>query len=137
YQGTRQVSGITQKLSVPTSTVLSSCLAATGFCNLSQYQSFIGNGKAGDPTNYIYDPATGDQVTGANRLAFCGASGEVANPTPANCATPFLIPVSRFNNPASQVALNILKLFPTPTNGSTQNNFTGAGSGPFKQNSFD
>jgi hypothetical protein len=133
YQGTRQVSGITQKLSVPTSTVLGTCLAATGFCNLSQYQSFIGNGKAGDPTNYIYDPATGDQVTGANRLAFCGASGEVANPTAANCPTPFLVPVGKL----SPQALNILKLFPTPSNGSVQNNFTGAGSGPFNQNSFD
>src|SRR5438445_6494756 len=35
YQGTRQTSGISQQLTIPTSTVLSTCLAATGFCDLS------------------------------------------------------------------------------------------------------
>lgn len=133
YQGTRQVNGQSQSLTIPTSQVLSSCLAATGFCNLSQYQPFIGNGKAGDPTNYIYDPKTGNQVTGAGRLAFCGSSGEVLNPTPANCAQPFMIPVGSL----STQALNILKLFPAPTNTAITNNFVGSGSGPFNQNSFD
>lgn len=127
YQGTRQVNGQTNVLSVPTSQVLSTCLAGTGFCDLSQYKSFINNG------GYIYDPTTGDPVTGANRLAFCGAAGEVANPTPANCPTPDLIPVGML----SPQALNILKLFPNPTNNGVTNNFVGSGSGPFNQNSFD
>src|SRR4051812_31547804 len=44
YQGTRQTSGVTNVLTTPTAQVLSTCLAATGFCNLSQYQPLIGNG---------------------------------------------------------------------------------------------
>ena len=74
YQGTRQTSGITNTLTIPTAHALSTCLAATGFCDLSQYQPIIGNGKAGDPTNYIYDPKTGNPITGAGRSAFCGAT---------------------------------------------------------------
>ena len=132
YQGTRQTSGISQQLTIPTAQVLSTCLAATGFCDLSQYQHLIGNGTVGDPSNYIYDPTTGDPLTGANRLAFCGAT-EVLNPTPITCPTPFLIPVTKL----SSQALSIVTLFPTPTNGNVQNNFVGAGSGPFTQNSFD
>src|SRR5207248_4662407 len=48
YQGTRQTNGITNLLTVPTANVISSCTAATGFCDLSQYGPTIGNGKAGD-----------------------------------------------------------------------------------------
>src|SRR5216683_35428 len=132
YQGTRQTSGISQQLTIPTTTVLSTCLAATGFCDLSQYRQLIGNGTPGDPSNYIYDPASSPNLDGTGRSAFCGAT-EVLNPTPRNCLTPFLIPVGRL----STQALNILGLFPTPTNGLVQNNFVGAGSGPFKQDSFD
>src|SRR2546426_4828315 len=87
YQGTRQTSGISQQLTIPTAQVLSTCLAATGFCDLSQYQHLIGNGTVGDPSNYIYDPTTGDPLTGANRLAFCGAT-QVLNPTPITCPIP-------------------------------------------------
>ncbi len=137
YQGTRQTNGISNQLTIPTAQVLSTCLAPGGFCDLSQYQPFIGNGKAGDPTNYLYDPTSSktaaDALTGSNRAAFCGPAGEVYNPTPATCPTPFLIPVSKL----SPQALNILKLFPQPTNSNAQNNFVGAGSGPFAQNSFD
>ncbi|MGE5205139.1 MAG: TonB-dependent receptor, partial [Chlamydiota bacterium] len=133
YQGTRQTNGISNQLTIPTSKVLSTCLSPTGNCDLSQYQPFIGNGTAGDPTNYIYDPASSTDPAGGNRAAFCGSAGEVYNPTPATCPTPFLIPVSKL----SPQALNILKLFPQPTNSNVQNNFVGAGSGPFKQNSFD
>ena len=133
YQGTRQTNGISNQLTIPMARVLSTCVATGSSCDLSQYQPVIGNGKAGDPSNYIYDPTTGDPLTGANRLAFCGPSGGVLNPTPANCPTPFLIPVGRL----SPQALNILKLFPPPSNGNVTNNFVGAGSGPFDQNSFD
>jgi carboxypeptidase family protein/TonB-dependent receptor-like protein len=132
YQGTRQTNGLSNQLTIPTARVLSTCLAGSGFCDLSQYQPFIGNGTAGDPTNYIYDPASSTAPDGSGRAAFCGAT-EVLNPTPATCPTPFLIPVGKL----SPQALNILKLFPQPTNGNVQNNFVGAGSGPFKQNSFD
>ena len=133
YQGTRQTSGISQSLTIPTSRVTSTCLAATGFCDLSQYggAALGGNGFV-HGSGFIFDPATGDPVTGANRLVFCGSQGSVAAASclPANANK---IPVNRL----SSQAINILKLFPTPTNGALNNNFIGAGSGPFNQNSFD
>jgi hypothetical protein len=111
YQGTRQANGVTNNIVIPTSTVLSTCTAATGMCDLSQYTSLINGGK-------IYDPATGDPNTGAGRTAFAGN----------------LIPVGRL----SPVAVKLLKLFPQPSNGTvTGGNFFGSGSGPFHGNSFD
>jgi len=139
YQGTRSSFGVTQQLTIPTSLAQTSCEAALGnpalFCNLSQYQPKVGNGKAGDPSNYIYDPASNTtSLTGAGRAAFCGASGEVVNPTPANCPTPFLIP----GNKLSPQAIAILKDFPTvPTNGNITTNYIKSGPGPFSANSFD
>src|SRR5881275_361896 len=59
YQATRQTSGITNQYTIPTLTALTSCNPATnttGFCDLSDYASKIGNGTPGDPTNYLYDP---------------------------------------------------------------------------------
>jgi len=118
YQGTRQASGFTAKLTVPTQHIRDTCLAATGFCDLSQLIPFIGNGVAGDPSTQIYDPATGDPKTGTGRTAFPND----------------MIPVGRL----SPVAVNILKAFPAPTDPTAvTNNFVGSGSGPFVQNSFD
>ncbi len=37
YQGTKETTGVTNNLTVPTSLVTSTCTQATGFCNLSQY----------------------------------------------------------------------------------------------------
>ena len=137
YQGTRQTNGISNQLTIPTARVLSTCLASTGLCDLTQYQPFIGNGRAGYPSNYIYDPLSSTALNGSGRLAFCGATEVAITGTPAinqaNCPTPFLIPVGKL----SPQALNILKLFPQPTRGTVSNNFVGAGSGPFSQNSFD
>jgi hypothetical protein len=135
YQGTKQATGITNQLTIPTASVLSGCNVnknPSGFCDLSQYASLIGNGSPGDPSNYIYDPATGNQLTGANRLVFCGIQGSVAA---AQCLPQnnFQIPMSRISPQAS----NILALFPAPQNANTANNYNGSGSGPFKQNSFD
>jgi hypothetical protein len=113
YQGTRQASGVTNNITIPTSTVLSTCTAATGFCDLSQYLGTVSGG-----TGQIYDPATGDPNTGAGRMPFAGN----------------LIPVGRL----SPAAVTILKLFPQPSNGNvTAPNFFGSGSGPFHGNSFD
>src|SRR5712692_8115793 len=53
YQGTRQTNGISNQLTIPTARVLSTCVATGSSCDLSQYQPVIGNGKAGDPSNYI------------------------------------------------------------------------------------
>src|SRR5712691_3180386 len=134
YQGTKQVAGITNLYTVPTSIVLSTCLAATAFCDLSQYHPQVGNGKAGDPSNYIYDPASSPNSDGSGRGAFCGSSGIVFGPNPTNCPTPFLIPVSRL----SANALKVLKLFPTTlANNNPTNNLVTTGSGPFDQKSFD
>ena len=128
YQGTRQTTGATSLMTVPTTSVIHSCTGAgdgSGFCNLSQYVPFIGNGKPGDPSTLIYDPNTGDPVTGAGRTPFCG---------PAGCATqPDWIPLSRI----SPIAQKMLGLMPAPSNGSTINNFVFSGAGPFKQNQFD
>ncbi len=135
YQGTSQSTGITNQLTIPTASVISGCNVnknPTGFCDLSGYQSVIGNGKVGDPSNYIYDPASSNAPDGTGRLVFCGIQGSVA----AGSCLPqnnFQIPMARISPQAG----NILALFPTPQNSSTTNNFNGSGSGPFKQNSFD
>jgi hypothetical protein len=121
YQGTRQTTGASQVLSVPTLQVKQSCNPAAnassstpGFCNLSQYLGTLGGSQ-------VYDPATGDPLTGSGRTAFAGN----------------LIPIGRI----SPIAANILSLFPDPNapgiTGGIQNNFVGAGSGPFSQNAFD
>jgi hypothetical protein len=65
----------------------------------------------------VYDPATGNPLTGAGRTPFAGN----------------LIPNSRIS-PAGRA---ILAAFPSPQTGSVLNNFIGSGSGPFSQNSFD
>jgi hypothetical protein len=130
YQGTRQSSGITNQLTIPTAQVLNTCIApgdGSGFCKLDQYVPFFGNGTAGDPTTLLYDPTTGDQIAGTGRTPFCG---------PAGCATePNWIPLNRI----SPVAQNILALFAqiTPSNNSVTNNLVVSGSGPFSANSLD
>src|SRR5882762_2700339 len=43
YQGTRQANGVTNNISIPTSTVFSTCTASTGMCDLSQYTSKVGD----------------------------------------------------------------------------------------------
>lgn len=136
YQGTRKTTGISNLITIPTSRVLSTCGGTGPFCDLSEYQPKIGNGKLGDPSNYIFDPASSTAADGSGRRAFCGASGLVLNPTPATCPTPFLIPRNRL----SPQALAILKLFPAPNNGAAgavKDNFVGSGSGPFVGNAFD
>jgi Carboxypeptidase regulatory-like domain/TonB dependent receptor len=121
YQGTQQQQGITNLYTIPTSTVLQSCVAATnaassspGFCNLSEYIS----------ENAIFDPLTGNQQTGAGRTQFCG---------PLGCTTqPNWIPIGRVPTNVQ----NVLALFPAPSGG-LNNNFVSAGAGPFDQKSFD
>ena len=122
YQGTKQQQGITNLYTIPTSTVLQSCVLATnaassspGFCNLSEYAS----------EELIFDPQTGTPATGAGRTQFCG---------PAGCATePNWIPIGRVPTNVQ----NVLALFPTPTAAGLNNNFVSTGAGPFDQKSFD
>jgi len=142
YQGTRQASGITSKLTLPSLQVLNTCAGAgdgSGFCKLDQYVGLIGNGTPGDPSTLIYDPGTSTNPTGGGRTAFCG---------PAGCATqPNWIPMTAaaatsVGHPAtsvvSPVAQTILGLLPAPTDPSAlTNNFIASGTGPFQQDSFD
>ena len=126
YQATRQSSGITNQLSIPTALVQSTCNPATnptsaspGFCNLSEYlnQGLPGGGQ-------IYDPSTGTTTgNGGNRTAF-GAAGACSG----NC-----IPIGQ----VSPQAAAILAMFPAPQTAGTSANYTASGSGPFTQNSFD
>jgi hypothetical protein len=109
YQGTREIFGQSQQVTVPTAQVRASCLAATGFCDLSQY---LGSGTQGQ----VFDPATGNP-DGSGRTPFAGN----------------LIPVNRL----SPQALKILAALPAPSSGGTTNNFSAVGSGPYNQDGFD
>jgi hypothetical protein len=126
YQATRQSSGITNQLSIPTSLVQSTCnpssngaSATPGYCNLSEYLNagLTGGGQA-------YDPSTGSPTgDGGNRAAF----------GPAGACTGNCIPIGE----VSPQAAAILALFPAPQTPGISNNYTASGSGPFSQNSFD
>ncbi len=127
YQGTRQTSGITNQLTIPTSLAQRTCNPATnttGFCDLSDYLA-ISTGKV--PCCQVYDPTTGTpgQGTGGVRTPF---GPQLAAGCTGNC-----IPI----NMISKQAATILALFPAPSTTAVQNNFLGSGSGPFSQNSFD
>ncbi|HEV2118432.1 MAG TPA: TonB-dependent receptor [Terriglobales bacterium] len=133
YQGTRQTTGATSLLTVPTAQVIKTCVApgdGSGFCKLDQYVPFIGTGKAGDPSTLIYNPSTPGVTIDAKgnpvgRAPFCG---------PAGCATePNWIPLTM----VSSVAQKILSLMPAASTNSVTNNFLFSGAGPFKQNQFD
>ena len=50
YQGTKETTGVTNVLTVPTTQVVQTCTAATGFCNLSQY---LGNVSGGGKVNGV------------------------------------------------------------------------------------
>jgi len=112
YQGTKESTGVTNNLTVPTSTVVSTCTAPTGMCNLSQYLSSEING--------------GGQAYFPNPNNATGTTSSV--PIVGN-----LIPVADL----SPQAVAILKLFPAPTNSNLLGNYAAAGSGTFKQNAFD
>jgi hypothetical protein len=103
YQGTREIFGQSQQVTVPTNLARTTCLAATGFCNLSEYLGAGGQGQ-------VFDPATGNPLTGAGRTPFAGN----------------LIPVNRL----SPEALKILAALPAASSGGTTNNFSAVGSGP-------
>ena len=146
WQSTRQKNGISNQESIPTALAKSTCIPTGTFCNLSDYAGLIGNGNIGDPTNYIYDPASGSLSDGSGRLVFCGPNGDqtAAGCTGSTGGVPnqFLIPVSAL----SPAAMNMLAAFPNPSTSGTcavtgtsgcLDNFVGAGAGPYNQNSFD
>ena len=118
YQGTRQSNGVSGLFTVPTSRVQSSCNPATnassltpGFCDLSEYVKVAPGG--GD----VFNPNTGDLLKGTGRTQFTGNQIPIGMISPAAGA--------------------ILAALPPPQTSTVLNNFVGAGSGPFSQNSFD
>jgi len=122
YQGTRQANGFSQRITIPASKVLSTCTASTGNCDLSEYLGAVpGSGTVGGVPvlgGQVYNPATGNQNTGAGRTQFNGN----------------LIPVGMLD----PVAVALLKRFPQPLPGSgITNNYIVSGSGPFHGNAFD
>jgi hypothetical protein len=126
YQGTRQVSGVTNQLTIPTATVESSCNPATngasatpGFCNLGQYLGAVnGGGQIYNPNSNTCDPAgSAPRLDGSCRAAFAGN----------------LIPIGMISPQAAAV----LAAFPAPTTSALSNNFVGTGSGSYNQNAFD
>lgn len=136
YQGTRQASGVTNQLTIPTSQVTNTCIGAgdgSGYCKLDQYTTLFGNGKwtpgsQPDPSTLLYNPTSGTIDAKGNpvgRTPFCG---------PAGCATqPNWIPLGMIPTPVQ----NLLKMFPTPTSSALQNNFIASGNGPYAQNAMD
>jgi hypothetical protein len=127
YQATRQSSGITNQLSIPTALVQSTCNPATnptsaspGYCNLSEYlnQGLQGGGL-------VYDPSTGTPNV--------GNGGDRAQFGPAGACSGNCIPIGQVSSQAAA----ILALFPAPQTAGTSANYTASGSGPFTQNSFD
>ncbi len=126
YQGTRQANGYTNHVTTPMSTVLSSCTATTGSCDLSVYNSLIGgDGKIYDPNSYVQN-LTDPQCLAATSAPHLDGSCRAAFPNN-------MIPVAAL----SPVAVHILSLFPQPTTTDQRNNFLVSGSGPFHGNSFD
>jgi hypothetical protein len=126
YQGTKQIQGITNQYTIPTTEVVKTCNPATntsGFCDLSQYLDIFGPPVNGIHTGQIYNPHTGNPLDGSGRVPFANN----------------MIPISMI----SQNIGNVLALFPTPTVTDTassnflQNNFVSTGAGPFDQKSFD
>jgi hypothetical protein len=124
YQGTQQQQGITNQYTIPTPTVVQSCNPATnaqsstpGFCNLSEYLNAYGPTVGGIPSGQVFDPSTGNPLTGTGRTPF------VNN----------MIPIADIG----QNVGNVLALFPTPTASGVNNNYVASGAGPFNQKSFD
>ncbi|HKE32663.1 MAG TPA: carboxypeptidase-like regulatory domain-containing protein, partial [Candidatus Angelobacter sp.] len=112
YQGTRRKTGNSVLTSVPTALVHSTCLAAAGNCNLSQYLGASGQGQ-------VFDPSTGGPG-GVGRTPFAGN----------------LIPVGRM----SSVAQKLLAALPVPNfggAGAIANNFVASGSGKYDDDAFN
>lgn len=141
YQGVREISGVTNQLTIPSKEVEDTCgsLASNAtsdtpnFCNLGEYllDGFSGGGQVYQPGTYVASAncpntkaamATAAQ-TGTCRALFAGN----------------LIPIGQ----VSQQAMNIISKFPAPNAAGTGqvpgtiNNYDASGSGNFSQNAFD
>jgi hypothetical protein len=124
YQGTQQQQGITNLYTVPTKEVIQTCNPATnatsatpGFCDLSEYLSAFGPPVGGVASGQVFDPTTGNTLTGTGRTPFANN----------------MIPIADIG----QNVGNVLALFPAPTASGVNNNYVASGAGPFNQKSFD
>ena len=122
YQGTKETTGVTNVLTVPTTQVVQSCTAATGFCNLSQYLGHVSGGGTINGQTIL-----GGQVflPSVNNTAWLHRGHSYS---PGN-----MIPVAQL----SPQAVAVLKDFPAPTNDALTSNYVASGAGSFKQNAFD
>jgi hypothetical protein len=106
YQGTRSKLGSSFRQTVPTALVRSTCGNASSLiCDLSEYPA------------QIYDPATGDPLTGSGRTPFAGN----------------IIPSDRL----SPQAVALLNQFPNPSSDDLIANFTVGGTGVFNNDQFN
>jgi hypothetical protein len=123
YQGTRSKVGSSYRQTVPSALVRSTCGDATSaICDLSEYLNLA------TPIQ-IYDPQTGDPITGAGRTAF-GPLTVGSQVCTGNC-----IP----NNRLSPQAVAIINQFPAPDPGAAglTNNLTSGGNGVFNNDQFN
>lgn len=109
YQGTRRKTGNSILTSIPTALVHTTCLAASGNCDLSQY---LAQGQ-------VFDPSTGGPG-GVGRTPFAGN----------------LIPVGRMS-PVAQKLLAGLPLPNFGAPGAIANNFVASGSGKYDDDAFN
>ena len=134
YQGTKQTNGVSGVFTLPTALVRSTCTPgnATGYCDLSEY-AIAANGISGG--GQIYDPNTGAK-DGSGRMPFGPEPGCANNCLPLTAAAAVAAghPATSVVSPA---AMKILAALPAPASATVLNNFTGSGSGPFSQKSFD
>jgi len=131
YQGTKQIQGITNLYTTPTSEVLSTCNPSTnaasatpGFCDLSQYPF------------QIYQPGTFNPSTVPTSPCFNSPQNVAAALQSGSCRLPFannMIPISMISAGMGK----LLAEFPTPTAAGINNNFVSTGNGPYNQYSFD
>ncbi len=108
YQGTRRKTGRSLIKTVPTQLVRNTCLGSTGLCDFSEYLN------AGQ--NQIYDPTSGAD---GSRTPFAN------NKIPVGMLSP------------QGVALLAALPAPNVTGAGITNNYVGAGSGSYDDNSFD
>jgi hypothetical protein len=134
YQATRENNGTTNLLTVPTATVQSTCNPATnttGFCDLSQYLNVE---QGGGCAITITPPATcppADVIAGGQVFKPVNGDGGLGRGNVGYVNNQ--IPIGNISTQAGA----ILALFPAPTNSQVFNNFVAAGSGTYKQDSFD
>jgi Carboxypeptidase regulatory-like domain/TonB dependent receptor len=113
YQGLREKTGTSVLTTVPTTLAKSTCTSGSD-CNLSDY---LNVSLGGGPVYQAFDPFSGTGTLGSR--------------------TPFannIIPAGRLSAPA----INLMKLMPSPNNGSAIfNNYVGFGSAGFNTDQFD